>query len=400
MAIRYAVANGNWSNTATWDGGVVPTSVDDVFSNNRTITIDVDITAITLRNTSNTSPAITAGGSFVVSGSSGTRNITLSGTSSNVVGVTTGLIGSTGILLLNITATSSAITNINTNLIGGGAGVSTNNPNVTINGNSTVNITGRVGPPSQFVSCIISQSSGATINIVGDMYGGPSGNALSVTQPTTVNAVGTLTGNTTTAVGNAISVGAVSTVTITGNLFGGAGTSAQAIIAGGGGGSTVNITGNLTGSTGEALSDNTQAQTFNITGNVTASSARPAILCQNVGTILTISGNLINTSDVMAVYSLKLRISPTASQTWTFQTSGANRQLLTTNAFTNYPAVSDVRFGVTYSNNGSLTGTARIPDPNSVLFGVLVGPTASGLAISSRAQFITDMGALLAAYNS
>ena len=61
--------------------------------------------------------------------------------------------------------------------------------------------------------------------------------------------------------------------------------------------------------------------------------------------------------------------------------------------------MNDVRFGVTYSNLGSLTGAARIPDPDSVLFGVLVGPTASGLAISSRAQFITDMGALLAAYN-
>jgi len=399
MATIYATQSGNWSSTSTWVGGVVPTSSDDVFANNKTITIDVDITAITIRNTTNASPAITAGGSFVVTGGSGTRNITLSGTSSSVTGVLTGLIGSTGVLLLNITATSSAVTNINTNLIGGGAGVSTNNSSVIINGNSTVNITGRVGPPPQFSSCIISQSSGATVNIVGDIYGGPSANALSVTQAATVNVTGTLTGNTTTATGNAISVGAVSTVTITGNLFGGAGTSAQAILVGGGGGSTVNVTGNLTGSTGEAIGDNGQAQTFNITGNVTASSTRPAIFCTSTTTSLTISGNLINNSGVNAVFSSKMRISPTTSQTWTFQTSGADRQLLTTNAFTNYPAVSDVRFGVTYSNNGSLTGTARIPDPTSVAFGVPVGPTATGTAMITRAQFLTDMGTIASAYN-
>jgi hypothetical protein len=64
MAVRYAVANGNWSNTATWDGGTLPTSDDDVFANNFTVTIDQDVTVLSIRNTSNTSPAVTAGGSF------------------------------------------------------------------------------------------------------------------------------------------------------------------------------------------------------------------------------------------------------------------------------------------------------------------------------------------------
>lgn len=399
MAIIYATQSGNWSNPSTWVGGVVPTSVDDVFSNNRTITIDVDITAITLRNTSNTSPAITQGGSFVVTGGSGTRNITLTGTSSSVAGVLTGLVGAVS-PLLNITATGSAITNINSNLIGGGAGGPTNNPNVVINGNSTVNVVGRVGPPSQFVNAITSQSPGATLTVVGNIFGGPSSNGINITQAATVTATGDLTGNTTTATGNAIIVGAASTINVTGNLFGGAGTSAQAILTSVAG-STINVVGNLTAATGEALGDiNTLViNAFNITGNSFASSARPAVFSLST-TLVTINGNMINTSSVNAVLATRMRISPTAQQSWTFQTSGSDRQLLTTNAFTNYPSVNDVRFGVTYSNLGSLTGTAYIPIPETVALGVPVGPTATGTALVTREQLIRDMGALIAGFNS
>lgn len=51
MAQRFAVANGNWSNTAIWDNGILPTSSDDIFTNGFTVTIDQDITIASLRNT-------------------------------------------------------------------------------------------------------------------------------------------------------------------------------------------------------------------------------------------------------------------------------------------------------------------------------------------------------------
>lgn len=51
MATRFAIGNGNWSNTATWDGGALPLSNDDIFANNFTVTIDQDITVGSLRNT-------------------------------------------------------------------------------------------------------------------------------------------------------------------------------------------------------------------------------------------------------------------------------------------------------------------------------------------------------------
>jgi hypothetical protein len=59
MAIRYAVANGNWSNTATWDGGTLPSAGDIIFLNNRNVDIDVDITL------GDSDPSVNAG-SFLV----------------------------------------------------------------------------------------------------------------------------------------------------------------------------------------------------------------------------------------------------------------------------------------------------------------------------------------------
>jgi hypothetical protein len=52
MALRVAVANGNWSNPATWNNGVLPVTGDVVASNNFTVTIDQNINVELLTNTS------------------------------------------------------------------------------------------------------------------------------------------------------------------------------------------------------------------------------------------------------------------------------------------------------------------------------------------------------------
>ena len=85
MALRYAVASGNWSDTATWNGGTLPTSADDVYSNNFTVTIDQNITVLSLRNTAG-SPAV-AGGKFVL-----TNGITVNATGTGLVAGSTILI--------------------------------------------------------------------------------------------------------------------------------------------------------------------------------------------------------------------------------------------------------------------------------------------------------------------
>jgi hypothetical protein len=50
MAIRKAVATGNWSATATWDGGTIPSLEDTVYANGYTVTIDqaIDLTGSTV----------------------------------------------------------------------------------------------------------------------------------------------------------------------------------------------------------------------------------------------------------------------------------------------------------------------------------------------------------------
>ena len=50
MAIRKAVATGNWSATATWDGGIIPGLEDTVYANGYTVTIDqaIDLTGSTV----------------------------------------------------------------------------------------------------------------------------------------------------------------------------------------------------------------------------------------------------------------------------------------------------------------------------------------------------------------
>ena len=64
MADRYAVADGLWSDTATWDGGTLPTSSDDVYANNYDVRIDQNVAVLSLSNNGNL-VGLTNGGSFI-----------------------------------------------------------------------------------------------------------------------------------------------------------------------------------------------------------------------------------------------------------------------------------------------------------------------------------------------
>jgi hypothetical protein len=60
MALRVAVANGNWSNPAIWNNGVLPVSGDVVASNGFTVTIDQNVNVDLLTNTVQSPVIITA----------------------------------------------------------------------------------------------------------------------------------------------------------------------------------------------------------------------------------------------------------------------------------------------------------------------------------------------------
>lgn len=60
MAIKYPLANGNWSNAANWNGGTKPVAGDDVYAGTFTVNVDENINVASLNNTAISRPIATA----------------------------------------------------------------------------------------------------------------------------------------------------------------------------------------------------------------------------------------------------------------------------------------------------------------------------------------------------
>jgi hypothetical protein len=68
MAVKYAVANGNWNAGTTWNDGTIPQSDDDVYANGYTITINISTLVVGSINTIvNEEYGIAQGGTFTCS---------------------------------------------------------------------------------------------------------------------------------------------------------------------------------------------------------------------------------------------------------------------------------------------------------------------------------------------
>lgn len=147
MAARYRTATGNWSNAAQWNGGTLPTSADDCYCNGFTVTLDQDVTAISIRNDSLASPVIAAGGQV---------NITTLPVDGRTI--TANLICNSTTSLLQLTATANTL-----NIIGNGTRGNTGN------GGNVL---------------LLSNCAGTTVNLTGNWQagtGGSSSNAIGVT---------------------------------------------------------------------------------------------------------------------------------------------------------------------------------------------------------------------------
>jgi hypothetical protein len=141
MAIRYAVATGNWSNTATWNGGTLPTSADDVYANNFTVTINQNVTVLSLNTTAAT--GVNNGGTFTfISGTFTVVADTIQAGSS--AGITIG-----GALSGTYTITANNINGGITPNSGQGIAPNSGSVNLIINGN----INGYQGIGLDLVSC-------------------------------------------------------------------------------------------------------------------------------------------------------------------------------------------------------------------------------------------------------
>lgn len=352
MASRYAVKTGVWSDTTVWDGGTLPTTGDNVRSNNFTVTIDQNINVTDLRNDA-LAPAV-AGGGFQVTGSGYTITANLVATPATI-------------MTINIATTSSVtiIGNVN-------ASLSTANANgISIAGSAptTVNITGTViggsvGGSSGQAYGISNGNNNSTVNIIGDVYGG-------YTQQT-----GAIYSSN-SSFGIICSTGFLN---ITGNVYANTG---AAIACNG----TVRITGNVLGNNASNTAlRNTSASTvltgsFQIIGSTT--NYFPPVMGLTSAPEFKVR-NVVNTNGIMALWGF-VRLEPTSSVVNFMYSTNVTASFVDT-LQNSQPATNNVRFGTVYGG-GALTGTLIVPTASAVSYGVAVDNTTGSAILSATDLF-------------
>lgn len=311
MANRYAVATGNWSNTATWDGGTLPSAGDVVRPNGFTVTIDQNITVQELTDNA-LAPAV-QGGIFQVTstGFTITSNVVKRGTTN------------TGLLTIGSGANNTTLIG-DTNHVSGVQGQAVNILNT-----GTTNITGNA-------SCTASNNGIYTI-----LCNAASG---------ILNFNGNVTSNgTSPSLGATLELANNMTINFTGT-----------------------ITGASTGAAGGAAFKNTSTLGI-LTGNVSviAGTLNPAVWNSTANNNIVI--NSATFADGVSPIRGAVRFT-TVSPTVTVILSTLSTLTLTDPSATNPPAEADVRDGVIYGG-GAYEGTLVVPLPSRVSLGVATDNT-------------------------
>ena len=377
MAIRYAVANGNWSNTATWNGGTLPTASDDVFANNFTVVIDQNIDVLSLRNTANTTPSITVGGvfehisgGFTINVQSLIRGLNQLITYNHTSGINTLICEHPIVAILNsVIIINTGDVNITIPYISMGNG---GNGILTKNGLGTLNYVGNILCQSTNQSGTSFTANAGIVNITGNILGVEStsitASPYSLTiSGATVNITGNVTGGNSTVLASLchaiyVTSGNLNVVGIvTGGVNSGRGIS---IISG-----DISVTGQVNGAGSNGiLSTSTGAIT--VDGILSASSSNNAINCNQLSATININGNLVNTNGLSAIFAPKFFITGTSRQ-WTIQSSiGVDNIFYTSGVSLGNPDEEDVRAGVVFGADLTLTGTLAVPTPDNVRKGV------------------------------
>ena len=368
MPNRWAVASGNWSNTATWSGSIIPTASDDVFTNNFNVTINQNINILSLSNSATT--GVTSGGTFI---STDGISITASRTPY-------GLNGGIAIPILTITGShtvyflgniqGSLFTNIGairitnggilyfTGSIIGGVGGSTSAPGIYIIGGS-INVTGSITGGGNNGGAGISILNGA-INSIGNITGGTGGPGILLAGSSSLNHNGLV---------NSTALNGISS-TSTGNMV---------------------ITGSVTAFTAAGISS-TSAQLIVITGSINTSNSAPGLSSTSTSATVRVTGPLIaSQNNINPVFSPKIQLISTSTPTYTLETDTFPRDVTFYDvAFTSsLPTQTNVRSGSLYGGSAEYSGSMSVPSSSDVRYGVPVD-TTTGSAANITPQDIFD----------
>jgi hypothetical protein len=361
VANRRAIATGNWSNPAIWDGGVsIPDPADTVYSNTFTVTIDQDVTVVLISNQAS-APAV-AGGGFILNAS---RTLTAN---------------ATGATILTFAANSPSTANF----IGNPLCIN-NGWAIHHHGTGTLNFTGNILQAGGDARGYYFTAAG-TCNHVGNntVSGGGSIGFGGTNVLWTVNSTGTMNCN-----GNGgntlnVSLGTLGTLTHVGNIYNtSTSNGAYSVYAG----KQVTITGNIYGSDNAASYAVYNSQTsgvYTINGALNAGAQGWAFVSLALTAYNFITGPVISHSLGMFPFlANRLFMIPTPTTYFQFRDNSTAGSLITpAPTYTLYPAAAaidapaeaDVRDGVVYAYT-TQTGTLIVPPTNTVSAGVPVDNT-------------------------
>jgi len=340
MADKWPLANGLWSDAANWNGGTKPQTGDDVYADNKTVTIDenVNIGTGTLRNSQRTGG--TAGGGFILN---------------------SGLTLVANIIASNATCVTVSYTN------------------------GTASIVGNVSCPggSQFISGVLFSGTG-TLTITGNVVGGSSNEQVGVrsTNIHTLNIIGNVSTAGSQAGAEGLRITSTGTINITGDVS--CTNAANAIL-----GNTaffLTITGTVNSLGGVAIRSLSSTTRVTINGTITSSGSASAISLEGSGSTIVHNGNLIAPANGRMFFSATTYlISSSATMEHQYRvnnagTPGAARSLYTGGQNLGQPTANNVRQGTVFGVSNEFTGSLAVPPAGSVALGVPVDNTV-GTAI-------------------
>jgi hypothetical protein len=380
MADIFAQASGNWSDTATWSGGVLPSENDVAIANGFIVTVDQDVLVQSIRNNLGTT-----GGMFEISSlsSGASRNfITTNGISSVRVGASDILTisangGTVNLGSSPITQTSSfnllRISGVGVKVISTGNISSTNGTIVSITsvceaefGN--LSYSGGSTGVSVFIPITATYPNYSRGKLVLGNISSSSpfgGQALNLTGPVDCTALSVAGSTSSNPSSNTVIISQNASLTVLGNVVAGNGTS-----------SAISISGNA----GFGVVD--------VKGSVAASNASRAIYVSSNNNALSkirVRGPIIDTPTRQAIFSPTLTIygGEGLQTSWTVYDTLGNPVVLK-NYHEESPEPSNVRRGAVYGPNNQIVGTMEVPHPNSVSLGVPIDDTTGNAILSGE----------------